>query len=72
MNKMCDTLFTGKRECYGVEEEFDENEILVHEPSPLDEVLLADSKRCDQQDSLDRQRWHTEQRERELILSCIK
>ena len=40
IDKICEKLFAGNKECY-VEEEFDERGILIYEPPPLDEVWLS-------------------------------
>ena len=55
-------MFDGDRENY-VEEEYDNDGVLIYEPSPLDEVWLSEPERRDRQDALRRQCRITKRRE---------
>ena len=63
VDKICDSLFDGNRECY-VEEEYDQDGVLVYEPPPLDEVWLSEPEKQDCLGSLARQRRLTERRQK--------
>ena len=65
IDKTCEKLFDGNKECY-LEEEFDERGILVYEPPPLDEVWLSEGERRDRDIALDRQRRITERAQKDL------
>ena len=60
-----ENLFEDCRECCA-REEYDESEILVYEPLPLDKVWLSESKRRNQKTSLQKQRQRNERRQRDL------
>ena len=53
LDKICQRLFDGDRENY-VEEEFDDDWVLIHEPPPLGEVWLSEPERRDRKDALQR------------------
>ena len=51
-----------------IEEEYNQDEVLVYEPSPLDEVWLSEPEKQDCSDSLARQQRLTERRQK--LQSC--
>ena len=67
VDRICDNLFEGNRECYA-EEEYNQDGVLVYEPSPLDEMWVPEPEKRDQLDSLARQRRLTERRQN--LKSC--
>ena len=46
-----------------MEDKFDDNGVLIYEPSPLDKVWLSEPKQRDRKDTLQRQRRIAQRRE---------
>ena len=67
LDKICDELFVSSRECF-VEDEYDEDEMLVYRPPPLDEVWLSEPERRERRKSLEEQCDHTVRQR--VVKSC--
>jgi hypothetical protein len=55
LDKICAELFVSSRELF-VEEEYDDDDVLVYKPPPLDEVWLLEPERHERRYELDKQR----------------
>eukprot|EP00956_Cyclotella_meneghiniana_P015029 scaffold22790_cov42-Cyclotella_meneghiniana.AAC.1 len=55
VDKICDQLFVESRDCY-VQEEYDDDDILIYSPPPLDEVWLSEPERRERRHELEKQR----------------
>ena len=65
IDDICQELFDNNRECY-VADEYDDDDLLVYKPPPLDEVWLSDAERRDRKEKLAAQRRRNELRERHM------
>ncbi len=59
INSICDGLFEQNRKLY-VEDEFDADNVFIYKPSPLHEVWLDETGRCQGKEDLLRQRHRNE------------